>query len=537
MTESDWNACTTLAPMWDFISSKASERKLRLFACACCRRVWHVMTDARHRRAVEAAERLADDPSTEADLASAMQPVIDLWANLSSHRNPEWQPIHYMTAAVRHLNGGSAAWYAASYAARGEACCAGSEGSPAWRTAEAAEEAAQCALLRDIFGYPARPFCFDPAWLSGDGRSAVERARAIYEENRFAELPLLAEVLQRAGCRDRAVLDHCRASMEHVRGCWVVDALLGRESAVRIGLTTAEDWRTCDDPTPLLHFLRDKGSERKWRLFAVACCHRIDPLIAEERSRRAVAVAARYADGIATEKELEQAQIASQQAEDEAKRAEYQAEAEADFCTTPKYAAISCRWYAAMAARSAVCRDPRKTDGEPGSYEADFWRPSYEWAVAAIGDHAYADFAGVQEDSHDEGRRAAEEAASAAEQRAQCELLHDLFGEHFGSPGCEGDWLPFSRNWYFPAEKPQQWCLLPTPRKLNIRRDWLAWNDGTVRRLAQSIYDENAFDRLPILADALEDAGCTDADILNHCRQLGEHVRGCWVIDLLLGKS
>ena len=55
--------------------------------------------------------------------------------------------------------------------------------------------------------------------------------------------------------------------------------------------------------------------------------------------------------------------------------------------------------------------------------------------------------------------------------------------------------------------------------------------------LANLIYDERAFDRLPILADALEDAGCDDADILRHCREPGEHVRGCWVVDLLLGKS
>lgn len=65
----------------------------------------------------------------------------------------------------------------------------------------------------------------------------------------------------------------------------------------------------------------------------------------------------------------------------------------------------------------------------------------------------------------------------------------------------------------------------------------LKWNDRIVPKLAQAIYDEYVFDRLPILADALEEAGCTDADILNHCRQPGEHVRGCWVVDLLLGKS
>jgi hypothetical protein len=55
--------------------------------------------------------------------------------------------------------------------------------------------------------------------------------------------------------------------------------------------------------------------------------------------------------------------------------------------------------------------------------------------------------------------------------------------------------------------------------------------------LAQAIYDDRAFDRLPILADALEEAGCDTADILAHCRGPGPHVRGCWVVDLILGKQ
>ena len=59
----------------------------------------------------------------------------------------------------------------------------------------------------------------------------------------------------------------------------------------------------------------------------------------------------------------------------------------------------------------------------------------------------------------------------------------------------------------------------------------------TVTKLAQTIYDERAFDRLPILADALEEAGCANADILSHCRLPGKHCRGCWVVDFLLGKN
>ena len=98
-------------------------------------------------------------------------------------------------------------------------------------------------------------------------------------------------------------------------------------------------------------------------------------------------------------------------------------------------------------------------------------------------------------------------------------------------------------------------------RTISADSRWVEWNDRTVPKLAQAICDEYAFDRLPILADALEESGCTDTDILNHCRQPGEpvrgrpsrrsrrsatsnhcrkpgeHVRGCWVVDLLLNKS
>jgi hypothetical protein len=71
-------------------------------------------------------------------------------------------------------------------------------------------------------------------------------------------------------------------------------------------------------------------------------------------------------------------------------------------------------------------------------------------------------------------------------------------------------------------------------RTLTLEQNWLT---PGVKQLAEAIYAEDAFDRLPILADALEDAGCTCEDILNHCRQPGEHVRGCWVVDLLTGRE
>ena len=72
---------------------------------------------------------------------------------------------------------------------------------------------------------------------------------------------------------------------------------------------------------------------------------------------------------------------------------------------------------------------------------------------------------------------------------------------------------------------------------ISLEPDWLTWNDGTVYKIALAMDEDGAFERMPILADALEDAGCDNADILAHCRSEGPHVRGCWVVDLLLGKA
>lgn len=78
---------------------------------------------------------------------------------------------------------------------------------------------------------------------------------------------------------------------------------------------------------------------------------------------------------------------------------------------------------------------------------------------------------------------------------------------------------------------------LPGDRPRLLGPSCLAWSNGTVPQLAQAIRDGRAFDCLPILADALEEAGCTHADILNHCRQAGSHVPGCWALSLILGEG
>lgn len=77
-------------------------------------------------------------------------------------------------------------------------------------------------------------------------------------------------------------------------------------------------------------------------------------------------------------------------------------------------------------------------------------------------------------------------------------------------------------------------CVFGNPfRRVALDRQWLT---STVVALAAGIYTERAFDRMPILADALQDAGCADEQVLTHCREGRHHCRGCWVVDLLLGK-
>jgi hypothetical protein len=73
--------------------------------------------------------------------------------------------------------------------------------------------------------------------------------------------------------------------------------------------------------------------------------------------------------------------------------------------------------------------------------------------------------------------------------------------------------------------------------RAKIDHAWLNWNSGTVRRLAETIQQEHSFDRLPVLADALDEAGCANEDILTHCRQSANHDRTCWVVELILARA
>ena len=109
------------------------------------------------------------------------------------------------------------------------------------------------------------------------------------------------------------------------------------------------------------------------------------------------------------------------------------------------------------------------------------------------------------------------------------ELMADILRDIFGNPWRQVAIRDDIEGECFVVEDREKWSV--------IERSTLLWHDHTIPRLAQAIYDERAFDRMPILADALEEAGCENEDILAHARSDAIHVRGCWVLDLLLGKS
>jgi len=244
---------------------------------------------------------------------------------------------------------------------------------------------------------------------------------------------------------------------------------------------TEEQWFSCMDPTPMLKFLRASGklSERRARLFAVAVCRRIWRWMTDERVRRAVESVERFAEGWADEQEIRQTRY-------EARRIA------ALLRVQLKAGSDEERWLAFLPCRAAA------NATRPDSFLVA--RETAEDALRLRVTEVMLSQKGGKP------QPTLWTAAMRDERTHQCHLLRDLFGNPF--------------------------------RPAAIDPSCLAWNDGAVGKLAHVIYDERAFDRLPLLADALEDAGCTDKDILAYCREEGAvHVRGCWIIDLLLGKS
>lgn len=223
MTEVEWVACTDPEPMLEFLHGQVSDRKLRLFACACCRRVWHHLTSETGRHAVEVAERFADGLAGREELQAAYAATKpagcgepDNWDQLCAPRCAAGEEPALAAARVADLRSARAACMDYPF----EVC------KGIYDAVWVGERREQASLLREIIGNPFRPTPTDPVWVNvKDGRLS-RTARSIYLERRFADLPALADHLEEAGCTDRVILTHCREPAEHVRGCWVIDLLL-----------------------------------------------------------------------------------------------------------------------------------------------------------------------------------------------------------------------------------------------------------------------------------------------------------------------
>jgi hypothetical protein len=238
MTEPEWNTASDSTPMLEFLQGRASDRKLRLFAVACCRRIWGLIPDGRSHAAVDVAERYADGLASLTELTVVLENAKVAYkegqeAFYGMRRDiPPPHSTAPLAAAMQaaypeawQVNG---AYRSAAY---GVFSNPRSYTQAAVNSAVAPEFAAQAAVLRDIFGpLPFRPVTIDPSVLaSWNDWLVVRLAQAIYDERRWGDLPVLGDALLDAGCDSDEVVAHCRAGGEHTRGCWVLDLLLGKE--------------------------------------------------------------------------------------------------------------------------------------------------------------------------------------------------------------------------------------------------------------------------------------------------------------------
>ncbi len=208
MTEAEWLRCNDPPRMLNYLRGKVGERKARLFAVCCCTSENATIDEPGCRHAVEISERYADGLEMRSVLKRARRGAlvaVDL-------------DMPGLDIAAWHT-GERDAWAAAINTAE---AIAGRISTDSY----ASHRETQTALLRDIFGNPYRPATFIPAWRTD---TALSLARGMYESRDFSAMPILADALQDVDCDNTDILDHCRdPHATHVRGCWVVDLVLGK---------------------------------------------------------------------------------------------------------------------------------------------------------------------------------------------------------------------------------------------------------------------------------------------------------------------
>jgi hypothetical protein len=238
MTEQEWLACTQPQSMLAYLlRQSSSQRKLKLFAIACCRRIYAWLT-IESRWALEVVERSWHNQATPSEYHSAQ-------AKAACAAFQDWDTHHPSNAVAQLFSPGYnaalasaaeaaegvrvAALYRSFGANRGEAIIRSTPSPEAGEVALQAEQHAQCELLREIFHGPCRAVFFRCAWTTWRDGVARQMAHAIYNERAFERLPILADALEEAGCDSAELLAHLRGPGPHCRGCWALDLVLGKE--------------------------------------------------------------------------------------------------------------------------------------------------------------------------------------------------------------------------------------------------------------------------------------------------------------------
>jgi hypothetical protein len=210
MTEAEWLSCTNPKEMLAFLQLRISDRKLRLFAVACCRRSWQQLTNEALRLGIETAEQFADGLVNQ-----SYRSRVDAAAYRCLSRVRTYPPCiaHAASLCCRDniKNWINEIWFE-------------SLGGPM------RQHSSSAALLREVLGNPFRPVrTLPPSVCVWNDGTVPKIAESIYEQGKFEELPILADALEDAGCADAGLLDHLRVPESHVRGCWALDLVLGKE--------------------------------------------------------------------------------------------------------------------------------------------------------------------------------------------------------------------------------------------------------------------------------------------------------------------
>jgi hypothetical protein len=240
MTQEEWlDFCDNMPYTFTF-PCEVSQRKARLFAVGCCRCIWHLLTKTCSRSTIENAERFADRMFEQADLSQSR-------GEHSNYRRSQLRSAIYHDAllcgyglaeAERRADCWSAAWDAVDHLIHTDARDAARMCFGWVRLALNKEMSVRSsrsklrAMLDDVFGNLFRRVALDPHWLTS---TVVDLARSIYQHDPrqaggyMSGLPILADALMDAGCDDEQILGHCLGPGPHVRGCWILDLLLGKE--------------------------------------------------------------------------------------------------------------------------------------------------------------------------------------------------------------------------------------------------------------------------------------------------------------------